>query len=126
MQFPLATLKSDVARRVSLWEREVVTVTETSGWLLDRFTFAVLDFPADLPSVVEALDAVPQALMASLSGRLTGCRIAGGGWHWPPSGMGLPNPGPIPPWGVADSAQASALEVLDGWIRDRAGTGWDG
>jgi hypothetical protein len=123
MLLPLTSLKSDVARRVSLWEREVVTATETVGWLLDRFAFAVLDFPSELPVVAESLDAVPPVLIAGLSRRLAGCRIASGGWHWPPAGMGLPNPGPIPPWGVADPAQTAALEVVARWIRDRASTG---
>lgn len=121
--FPLTSLSPRVARRVSLWEREMVTATETLGVLLDLFAFAVLDFPAELPAIGDALDAVPPPLVAGLSERLTGCRVAGGGWHWPPGGMGLPNPGPIPPWGVADSAQAAALDVLAGLIRDRAGTG---
>jgi hypothetical protein len=122
MLFPLASLKPDVARRVSLWEWEVVTATEAVGVLLDRFAFAVLDFPAELPAIAEALDAIPPALMADLSGRLDRCRIASGGWHWPPGGMGLPNPGPIPPRGVADPSQAAALEVLAGWVQVRAGT----
>jgi hypothetical protein len=80
MLFPLASLKPDVARRVSLWEWEVVTATEAVGVLLDRFAFAVLDFPAELPAIAEALDTIPPALMADLSGGwiAAGSRPVGG------------------------------------------------
>jgi hypothetical protein len=54
--------------------------------------------------------------------RLAGCRLTGGGWHWPPAGPGLPNPGPPGPWGIAGQAEAEALEVLAGWLRERAGS----
>jgi hypothetical protein len=119
MLFPLTSLKSDVARRVSLWERELLTATETVSFLLDRFAFAVEDFPTEWPTVTEALDAVPPILIAGMSGRLAGCRRADGGWHWPPGGMGLANPGPTPPWGTADPEQSLAMELLSRWVQER-------
>jgi hypothetical protein len=120
MLFPLSSLKPFVARRVSFFEREMVTAVETSGVLLDRFAFALLDFPSEQPAVNEVLDAVPPVLISGMSARLTRCRIANGGWHWPPGGMGIPNPGPTPPWGVADSTEADALDALAGWLQARA------
>jgi hypothetical protein len=116
-------LKSEVMKHVSLWDRQVVTVTETVGWLVDWFAFAVHDFLDARPAVAEALNSVPAPLIAGMAHRLAGCRRSGGGWHWPPGGPGLPNPGPQVPWRVADPAEAEALEVLVGWLRDRAGNG---
>lgn len=122
MLFPLASLKSDVAKRVSLWDRQVVTATETVGWLLDQFAFAVLDFPDARPAVAEVLDALPAALIFGMAERLGDGRRPRGGWHWPPAGPGLPNPAPQVPRGVvARPAEADALDVLADWLRDRAG-----
>ncbi len=119
MLFPLASLKSDVAKRVSLWDRQVVTATETVGWLLDRFAFAVQDFPEARSAVAKALDSVPAPLIAGMAERLAGCRRPDSRWHWPPGGPGLPNPGPPSPWGVAGPAESAALDVLADWLRDR-------
>jgi hypothetical protein len=118
MLFPLVSLNPDVTKRVSLWDRELVTATETVGWLLDRFAFSVRDFPNARPAVAEALDAVPAPLLAKMAARLAGCQVVGGGWRWPPGGPGLPTPGPGQ-WGVAGPAEEEALGVLAGWLQDR-------
>src|SRR5581483_4316726 len=88
------------------------------GWLLDRFALAVQDFPGARPTVAEALDEVPASLISGMAERLAGCRSTGGGWHWPPTGPALLNPGQGL-WGVANSAEAEALDVLSGWLRER-------
>ncbi len=121
----LDSLKADVVRRVDLWERQVFTATETSGWLVNRFAFAVEDYPGARPVVADALDAVPAPLVASMAARLNGSRVPGGGWHWPAGGRGLANVsdggGPEPPWPVASPAQTDVLELLASWLCDIVG-----
>ena len=119
----LTSLKSDVARVVSLWQREAVTATETVGWLLDHFAFVVRDFPDARSAVAEALAIVPAPLLTGMADRLAKCRLVEGRWHWPPGGSGLPTPGNDQPWGMAGPTEADALDVLGGWLRDRSGNG---
>jgi hypothetical protein len=123
MLFPLSSLKTDVTKRVNLWERQVVTNTETVSWLLDRFAFAVHDFPDSHPAVAEVLAAVPARLIAGMAKRLADCRRTGGGWHWPPAGKGLPTPGPTGPWQAAGPAEAAALDILDNWVAELVASG---
>ena len=123
MLFPFEALRSDLVRAVGLWRRQVLTATETSGWLLDRFAFAVRDFPDARPAVCEALDSVPALLIAGMAERLARCRRPGGGWHWPPAGPGLPKPGPARPWGVAGGGGGGGLGAPVGWVGGRVGGG---
>jgi hypothetical protein len=116
---PISSLKPDVERYVGLWDRQVLTLNETTGWLVDTFAFVLQDFPHSHPTVAEALDTVPLPLIVGMTERLNRSRLEGSGWHWPPAGTGLPDPGPIPPWGMAGPAEAEVLEVLACWLRDR-------
>ena len=94
MLLPLESLNKEIARRVALWHRQLVTVNETAGCLLDHFAFATKDFPDGWPTIVDVLNTVPEPLVAEMWERLTYCRNALGSWRWPPAGMGLPTPGP--------------------------------
>ncbi len=118
MLYNLESLNPDVARRIAKWDRQLFTATEMTGWLLDRFAFAVHDFPDALPVVAEALDSVPAPLLAAMAERLAECRTPGGGWHWPPV-RGLPDPDPPRPWGIAGPQEAASLNRLADWLQQR-------
>lgn len=112
------SLKTDVARRVSLWEAVVFTETEMAGWLLDRFAFALQDVPAERHAVAEILDIVPPLLITAILQRLTRSRTASG-WHWPPSGLGLATPSSNVSHGVATADQSAVLDLLAEWLQER-------
>ena len=67
MLFSLDMLAADVARRVSQWDRQVVTSTETVGWLLDRFAFALEDFPAAWSDIAKRMESIPAPLLKDMA-----------------------------------------------------------
>jgi hypothetical protein len=119
MLYPLDTLMPDVARRIDLFHRNIVTITETTSFLLERFAFAIQDFPDARREITDILLSVPVPLIISMRAGLIDCRDLDGFWRWPPGGQGLPTPGPANPWGAANPDESCALDILTAWVGER-------
>ena len=118
MLFPVESLKLDVGQHVGLWNRELLTAMETSGWLLDRFAFALLDWPDAMPAVAEALESLPVPILNVMVQRLDKCRRQDNVWHWPPTpGLEIHLRSYV--WRVAEPAEAATLDLLAEWFRSR-------
>jgi hypothetical protein len=117
--YPLKSLKPDVARRIDLFQRDVVTLTETAAFLLERFAFAIQDFPDGHREIADLLNFIPTPLITAMMEGLIACRNLDGLWRWPPAGPGLPTPGPASPWGTAKPDESRVLDILAAWVGDR-------
>jgi hypothetical protein len=113
MLYSLESLKSDVANRINLWDCRVITSNEMVGFLLDRFAFALMDFPNDLNTVTQTFELVPAFLISGMRERLCRDKTESTRWHWLPAGPGIPTPGPVPQWRIANELESVALDLLE-------------
>ena len=114
------SLPSDVARFLSLWKRVIITETEASGGLLDRFTFSLMDRPDAVEVIESILHTVPSALLLEMERQLVASQTSEGGWRWPPGGPGLGDPYGSAPWGYAEPAESAAMECLLDCLRNQS------
>ncbi len=110
-------LERGAPKRVSAWAHQVITERDAAGWLLDHAAFALLDSPESSRAVAAVLDGAPPAVRGRMVGVLAACRRADGGWHWPPSGVGLSDPVGWGPWAIAEQREADVLDALGELLR---------
>jgi hypothetical protein len=111
MLFPVDQLPQQVQSRVAQWEAELVTATETVGFLLDSFVQTLLDNPEASIEVCKLLAQIPESLRATMAERLKRSQHADGRWEWPLGGI-LLNPGEPGRQKVAGPREERAIRHL--------------
>ena len=118
---PLEALEPSIVRRLSQWDRGLLTRMEALNGFLDFIVWTVYENPGREREAAAALGALRAEVAAELVPWLGKRRVAGGGWTWPPVGA-IGTPGGATKFRPAEPAEVTLYEVVEGLLIERAAT----
>ena len=118
MLWAVEELGPAVDRRVSQWDRGLLTRLEAFSGLLADFIFTLLEHPDSRQAVAAVVDRLRPPVAAELADFLAEKRTPGG-WEWPPIGA-LGSPVGQTVYRPAEPVEVAVYETLFGWLQSQA------
>ena len=108
-------LGPSIAKRLSQWDRGIITRQQALEGLLSDLAFTLSEHPESRASVSAVIETLRPHVATELAVWLKE-RWSPEGWVWPPSGaIGSPNGKTV--FSLASPSEVAVYEALDEWLR---------